>query len=75
MDDFKKDFSVLVYDEYEEEYLRAIPEDPVIEPRSVDGENQAAMQSQKVEIGKPTINVLEVIAFPCVIPLLNLYDT
>ena len=51
-DDFKKDFGVSVYDEYEEEYLGAIPKEPIIEPRSANGENQAAMQSQKVETGK-----------------------
>ena len=42
-DYFKKDFGVPVYDEYEEEYLKAIPEEPVIEPRSTNGENQAAI--------------------------------
>ena len=41
-----------VYDEYEEEHLEVIPKDPVIEPRSANGENQAAIQSQKVEKGK-----------------------
>ena len=41
-----------MYDEYEEEYLEAIPEEPVIEPRCANGENQAAIQSQKVETGK-----------------------
>ena len=51
-DDFKKDFGVPVYDEYEEEYLGAMPKQPVIEPRFANGENQAAMQSQKVGIGK-----------------------
>ena len=44
-DDFKRDFSILVYDEYEEEYLEVIPEDPAIEPRYTNGENQAAIQS------------------------------
>ena len=51
-DDYKRDFGVLLYDEYEEEYLDAILEEPVIEPRSANGENQAAIQSQKVETGK-----------------------
>ena len=37
---------------YEEEYLENILEEPVIEPRSANGESQAAMQSQKVGIGK-----------------------
>ena len=37
-----------MYDEYEE----AIPEEPVIKPRSANGDNQATMQSQKVETGK-----------------------
>ena len=41
-----------MYDEYEEEYLGDIPEEPVIEPWSANGENQAAIQSQKVETGK-----------------------
>ena len=50
--DFRRDFSVPVYDEYEEEYLEAIPKELVIEPRSTNGENRAAMQSQKVETGK-----------------------
>ena len=47
-DDFKRDFGVPVYDEYEEEYLEAIPEEPVMELRYANGENQAAIQSQKV---------------------------
>ena len=51
-DDFKRDLGVPMYDEYEEEYLEAILEEPVIEPRFANGDNQAAMQSQKVEIGK-----------------------
>ena len=51
-DDFREDFSVPVYDEYEEEYLEAIPKEPVIEPSSAKGENQVAIQSQKVETGK-----------------------
>ena len=51
-DDFKKDFGVPVYDEYEEEYLWAIPKEPVIEPRPANGENQAAIRSQKVKIEK-----------------------
>ena len=41
-----------VYDEYEEEYLWAIPKEPVIEPRYANGDNQAAMRSQRVETGK-----------------------
>ena len=63
---FKRDFGVPVYDEYEE----AIPKETVIEPRYANGDNQAAMQSQKVEIGKDS-KCSEVIAYPCVIPLLN----
>ena len=51
-DDFKRDFSIPMYDEYEEEHLEVIPKEPAIEPRSSNGENQAAIQSQKVEIGK-----------------------
>ena len=34
-----------------DEYLETIPEESVIEPRSSNGENQAPIQSQKVEIG------------------------
>ena len=41
-----------MYDEYEEYYLRAILEEPIIEPRSTNGKNQAAMQSQKVKTRK-----------------------
>ena len=41
-----------MYDEYEEEYLEVIPKKPAIEPRSSNGENQAAIQSQRAEIGK-----------------------
>ena len=51
-DDFKKDFGIHVYDEYEEEYLEGIPKGPAIEPWSASGENQAAIQSQRDEIGK-----------------------
>ena len=51
-DDFKRDFGIPVYDEYEEEYLEVIPEEPAIKPRSANGENQVAIQSQKVEKGK-----------------------
>ena len=36
-DDFKRDFGIPMYDEYEEEYLEAIPEEPDIEPRSSNG--------------------------------------
>ena len=59
-----------MYDEYEE-YLEAIPEESVIEPRSANGENQAAMQSEKVGTGKDDKCVEGVIAYPYVIPLLN----
>ena len=41
-----------MYNKYEEEYSKAIPEEPIIELRSTDGENQIAMQGQRVEIGK-----------------------
>ena len=51
-DDFKRDFSIPVYDEYEEEYLEGIPKEPYIQPWSASGENQAAIQSQRDEIGK-----------------------
>ena len=51
-DDFKKDFGMPVYDEYEEEYLEGIPKEPAIEPWYASGENQAAIQSQRDEIGK-----------------------
>ena len=51
-DDFKRDLGVPVYDEYEEEYMEAILEKLVIEPRFANVENKAAIQIQKVEIGK-----------------------
>ena len=51
-EDFKRDFGMPVYDEYEEEYLEVIPKEPTIEPRSANGENQAAIQSQRAKIGK-----------------------
>ena len=51
-DDFKKDFGIPMYDEYEEEYLEGIPKEPAIEPWSASGENQDAIQHQKFEIGK-----------------------
>ena len=41
-----------MYDEYGEDYLEAMPKEPVIEPRSTNGESQATMQSQEVGIGK-----------------------
>ena len=41
-----------MYDEYEEEYLKVIPKEPAIEPRSSNGENQAAIQNQRAELGK-----------------------
>ena len=49
-DDFKRDFGIPMYDEYEEEYLEVIPEEPCIEPRFANGESQAAIQSQGAEI-------------------------
>ena len=39
-------------DEYEEEYLEVIPKELAIEPRFANGENKAAIQSQKAEKGK-----------------------
>ena len=45
---FKRDFGVPIYDGYEE----AIPKEPIIEPRSANGENQATIQIQKVETGE-----------------------
>ena len=44
-DDFKKDFGVPVYDEYEEEYLQNIPDEPAIETTPSDERNQSAMQN------------------------------
>ena len=38
-----------VYDEYEEEYLRAVPEMLAIELGPTDGEDQDAMWSQEVK--------------------------
>ena len=48
-DNFKKDFGVPMYDEYEEEYLQTIPSELVVELDPVDAENQDAMRSRKVK--------------------------
>ena len=42
-DNFKKEFGVPVYDEYEEEHLWDVPEKLAIEPGPADGEDQDAM--------------------------------
>ena len=39
-DDFKKDFGAPVYDEYEEEHPQTTPEEPYVEPKFDDKENQ-----------------------------------
>ena len=36
-DDFKRDFGIPRYDEYEEEYLEVRPKEPAIEPRYANG--------------------------------------
>ena len=41
-----------MYNEYEEEYLQVTPKEPAIEPRSANGENKVAIQSQRADIGK-----------------------
>ena len=46
-DNFKKEFGVPVYDEYEEEYLQNIPDEPVVETTPSDERNQSAMQNQE----------------------------
>ena len=51
-DNFKKEFSTPMYDEYEEEYLWAVPEKLAIEPGPVDGEDQDSMRSQEVKAEK-----------------------
>ena len=51
-DDFKKEFGRPVYNEYEEECLQNIPDEPAIEVKPADERNQDAMQSQQVETGK-----------------------
>ena len=51
-DDFKGDLGVPMYNEYEEDYLEAISKEPAIEPRYANGENQVAIQTQKVETTK-----------------------
>ena len=51
-DDFKKEFGTPMYDEYEEEYLQNIPEQPAVETNPADEENQDEMRIQKVEAGK-----------------------
>ena len=52
LQDFKKDFGTPVYDEYEEEYLQNIHDEPAVETNPSDEKNQDAMQSRKVEAGK-----------------------
>ena len=41
-----------MYDEYEEEYLQNIHDEPVIETTLSDKRNQSAMKNQKIEVGK-----------------------
>ena len=48
-DDFKKEFSAPVYDEYEEEYLRVVLKKLAIEPGPADGKEHNAMRSQEVK--------------------------
>ena len=51
-DDFKKEFGAPMYDEYEEEYLQNVPDEPAVETKPFDERNQDAMKNQKVEMGK-----------------------
>ena len=51
-DNFKKEFDAPVYDEYEEEYLQAVPKKLAIELGPNDGEDQDAMQSWEVKAEK-----------------------
>ena len=49
---FKKEFGMPVYDEYEEEYFQNIPDDPAVEINPADEKIQDAIRDQKVEAGK-----------------------
>ena len=51
-DNFKNEFGMPVYDEYEEEYLQNIHDELAVEKNPVDEKNQDAMQNQKVEARK-----------------------
>ena len=45
--DYKKDFSVPIYDKYEDECLDVVPTKPVVGSRSVSEEKLTVIQSQK----------------------------
>ena len=47
--DFKKDFGIPIYDEYEDECLDVIPTKPTMESRSISEEKLTIIQSQKDE--------------------------
>ena len=47
--DFKKDFGMPIYDEYEDEYLEVIPKKTSIKSRSPSKEKSTVIQSQKAE--------------------------
>ena len=51
-DDFKKEFGMPVYYEYEEEYLQNIPNELAVETKPPDENNQDEMKNRKVEEGK-----------------------
>ena len=41
-----------MYNEYEEEYLQNIPDEPAVETTPSDKRNQSAMQNQAIKVGK-----------------------
>ena len=47
--DFKKDFGMPIYDEYEDEFLDLIPTKPTMESRSISKEKLIVIQSQKTK--------------------------
>ena len=51
-DNFKKEFGGPVYDEYEEEYLWAVPKKLATEPWPADGADQDSMRSREVKAEK-----------------------
>ena len=67
--DFKKDFNMTIYDEYEDGYLDVVPKKPAVNfviSRPITEENQTAIQSQRDEKDK-IMSVLKVTVYLSVI--------
>ena len=70
-DDFTRDFGMPMYDEYEEEYLQNAPDETIVgtKPYHMEGiKMQCKIRRLKRE---RMMGSLEMIAYPCVMPLLN----